>query len=80
MSHEENKNDSQFYYPAINTIFMLMKLILGHRAFIQQIFTESYCVPGTGGFWMQKMAWFLLSNTQLGWGCRWQGYGVGGRH
>ena len=21
MSHEENKNDSQFYYPAINTIF-----------------------------------------------------------
>ena len=47
----------------------MLMLILGHCAFIQQIFTESYCVPGTGGFWMQKMAWFLfLSNTQLGWG------------
>lgn len=52
----------------------MLMLILGHHAFIQQIFTESYCVPGTGGFWMQKMAWFLfLSNTQPG-----QGVGVAG--
>lgn len=43
MSHEENKNDSQFCYSAINTIDSMF--ILDHHSFIPQIFTEPYNVP-----------------------------------
>ena len=43
MSHEENKNDSQVYSPAVNTINFIF--IIGRHSFIHQTFTEPYYVP-----------------------------------
>lgn len=40
MLHEENKDDSQVYYPTINTVNLIF--VWDHHSFIQHIFTEPY--------------------------------------
>lgn len=64
MSHEENKNDSQVYSPAINTINFI--LIIDRHSFIRQHLqspTARQTCAGHGGLGVEKTAGLLILSS-----------------